>query len=225
MTSFILHYILELVKKFKKADFKRFFNIGSYILILIALAVTVVFVQQRQNTQQQAEETARFNVFSELKTTPKNRALNVVTAVNSEKHPIYSVLVKLTYPTEKLELIGVDTKNSDFPYESEKILGAGLIFLGRSTRGAVSGQKYVGTVQFKTKEATDISEIKILPESQIISSVSNENIFKGTAVVDSVEIKDRAGTSILNRFLASNEALWKWVFENFLPGIVTVFQR
>lgn len=213
------------MKKFKKSDVKKIFNIGSYILILAALAVTVVFVQQRQNLQQQAKETARFNLFSELKTTPNNRALNVVVAVNSEKHPIYETLVKLTYPTEKLELIGVDTRNSDFPYESEKILGAGLIFLGRSTRGAVSGQKYLATIQFKTKEITDISEIIILPDSQIISSVTSENIYKGTDVVDSVEIKDRAGESILSRFLASNEALWKWVFENFLPGIVAIFQR
>ena len=84
------------------------------------------------------------------KIVPQGSVFSVSVRVSSTE-PINTVQANLSYPTDKVDFVSINTVGSAFDIQAENSGGGGLIKIGRGLVGVVTGDKLVASINFKAK--------------------------------------------------------------------------
>ena len=86
-------------------------------------------------------------------------AFNVSVRVNTGGASVDTVQANLSYPTDKLDFLGIGYSGSAFGIQAEGSGGGGSIKIGRGNLSAVSGDLLVGTITFQAKTSSGTGTI------------------------------------------------------------------
>lgn len=164
---------------------------------IVALAICLYAISQSTEYREQAAQGAVLYLISKPTTAIAGQNVAVTVDVDTNNVPIQTVVVNLTYPTSKVDLLQIDTTNSPFDTSTGDIHGNGYINLGRQASFAVTGRNHVATLHFKAKAPIDLSDIQPVSGTEILST-NNQNIFTN-AVARTEEItraQSQSGFSI-----------------------------
>lgn len=154
-------------------------------LIPIILAVVPIFgllggvllVLENQETRRKAanEITLSLSAPTEVKV---GDIFNANVLINSPSQKITSAKIVVEYPTEKIQAIRITNPNSFLPTLLEpgkinKDEGQATITLGCEPNNPQQGSGVIAQVQFLAIEDTNSAEIKINPETEIVSPKSD----------------------------------------------------
>ncbi len=90
--------------------------------------------------------------FSPSSTTVSlNQTFAVSVMVNTNSNEVMGVTADFTYPTDKLELLSIDSSTSEFSIEAEQDYSSGTVYISRAVSGGSSynGTGVVTVVNFK----------------------------------------------------------------------------
>lgn len=93
--------------------------------------------------------------------------------------PVNAVQATITYPSDKLTLVSINTAGTAFDIGAEENITAGTISLIRGTTTPKTGNLLVATALFKAKAAGTAS-VLVTNDSKLVSSQSNTDILQTT---------------------------------------------
>jgi hypothetical protein len=160
----------------------RLVNILSLIIIAIFLVLSVIVVQYTIFTKQEADERNLISFTASRPAALQNQDFLIDVAVKKPDKPISGVYFSLTYPREKMELVGIDDWSSPFDMQTEEILGDGIIRYGRDSSKPLVGDQKIAVLKFKSKQPVDLSEISIAADASLVST-DLQNIISQRPVV------------------------------------------
>lgn len=159
-------------------------------IVIIAIPLTVFFIQQVQVFQQRAQEGASLYLVSDTATASPKQKLTYAIYVKSNSVLVSEIGLSITYPQDKLDLIKLSTNNSPFDSQTEYLTGNGLIRFGRETLNPVAGDNYIGSLTFTAKET--VSATVVTPQSQfstVVAGATQKNILNTVSVIDKSEFQ------------------------------------
>lgn len=104
----------------------------------------------------------------------------VLLTVNSGESLINAVQLTISYPSNKLDFLGIDSSQTAFAIQAENTGSNGIIKIARGTIQPVKGEKIVAKVLFSARTRADTKEISIINPTLVLNSTTNQNIFTGT---------------------------------------------
>ncbi len=107
---------------------------------------------------------------------------------NSLNTPVNAIVADLAYPADKLELASIDTTTSAFGVAAQSTNGPGTTKLVRGTTTPLTGDQPVATINFTVLPTGGSAALSFLPDSGIVSSVTNANLPGTTTAVVSYYI-------------------------------------
>src|SRR4051812_21269060 len=82
-------------------------------------------------------------------TVGKGETFTVSVRMNSGDEPVNSVQAVLSFPSDKLKAVSIDSSASSFGIKAEEKIGKGMIKIVRGTIKPVSGDQLVSSITFK----------------------------------------------------------------------------
>jgi hypothetical protein len=89
---------------------------------------------------------------------------------------VNAVQANLTYPTDKLDFVSIDTTGSAFSTQAQNAGGNGQIAIARGNTTAQTGNQLVAKITFRTKAITGTVTVPFVSGTQLVSSTTNKNI-------------------------------------------------
>ena len=120
--------------------------------------------------------------------TPASSAVNTGTDFtvqimeDSGTVPVNAVQANLTYPTNLLDVVSIDTSGSAFTTVAESTSSNGNIRIGAGVATGAAGktsEQLVATIHFKSKSAAGTAEVKFVAGTELVESVNNSLILGG----------------------------------------------
>jgi len=102
------------------------------------------------------------------KTVPQGTTFSVAVRISSTD-PINVVQANLSYPSDKLDFVGINTSGSTFDMQAENVGGGGQVKIARGLAGTVTGDKLVATVTFRAKQSSGSTSISFTAGSEAVN--------------------------------------------------------
>lgn len=128
------------------------------LFLLLILPIIVFFTHQQQDIRQRARQTATISLIPSSSVVNAGEMVTIAIVINSPNFPINAANVALSYPSQKAEIVGIDTKDSAFEVENERVSGNGLLRLGRVSASPKIEHAQFATLIFRAKESLTISD-------------------------------------------------------------------
>ncbi len=100
--------------------------------------------------------------------------------LNTADKTALAVQANLTYATQYLEFVSIDSTGSSFSIEAEATGGNGSIKIARADFEAKTGDLLVARVNFKVLATVRKTTISFNPESTVLGPVDDINLLMGT---------------------------------------------
>lgn len=152
-----------------------------FIVLLLAIPITVILVNHTTRVEQQMTERSPF-IQNTLYLSPASKILlsgsefTVALRVRTNRD-INALQANLLYPNDTLTIIGITYTNSPFDIQAEETNLPGVLRIARGVIKPVIGDNLIATITFQVKEISSSSHAKI-------------TFGKGTAVVESTNSTD-----------------------------------
>ncbi|OGY22168.1 MAG: hypothetical protein A2113_03495 [Candidatus Woykebacteria bacterium GWA1_44_8] len=142
-------------------------NLLSKLLIINILILSLVFF-----TSENAFAGGSFYLSPSSKTVPQGTTYSIAVRISSTD-PINAVQANLSYPTDKLDFVGISTSGSAFDLQVENTGGGGQVKLARGLVGTVTGDKLIATVTFRAKVGSGSSSINFTAGTEAVDASGN----------------------------------------------------
>lgn len=97
-------------------------------------------------------------------------SFSVQVRLSADGEKVNAVQANLSYPADKLFLLGIDFSQSAFEVEAETLSSNGLIKIARGQIEGISGDKPVATLNFKPKSAMGEADVKFASGSAVAAA-------------------------------------------------------
>ncbi len=120
--------------------------------------------------------------------TPASSAVNTTTDFtvqvmeDSGSVPVNAVQANLTYPTNLLDVVSIDTSSSAFTTVAESTVANGNIRIGAGVATGAAGktnEQLVATIHFKSKSAAGTATVNFTAGTELVESVNNSVMLGG----------------------------------------------
>ncbi len=105
-----------------------------------------------------------------------NTTFSVEVRVDSGDKTVNAVQANLSYPADLIDFVSIDATGTAFTTEAPSSGGGGKVSIARGVIQAVSGDKLVAIVNFKTKTATGTAAITFVTDTALIDATNNVDI-------------------------------------------------
>lgn len=161
----------------------------------------------------------------------KGSAFNVSVRVNTGGFSVDTVQANLSYPTDKLDFLGLSYSGSAFGIQAQSSGGGGSIKIGRGNLSAVSGDLLVGTITFQAKTSSGSGTVSFTGGTEadkagkVIVSATGSATFTFTepAPPPKPKPKDKTAPKISNietTNLSSSSATVEWTTNEKADSVV-----
>lgn len=113
------------------------------------------------------------------KTIGKGQQFTVAVRMNSGGDAVNAVTANLSYPSDKLDYVGVSSGGSAFGIEAPSSGGGGSISLNRGNINPVSGDKLIGYATFRARVDTGSATVSIAGGSALVRASDQANVYNG----------------------------------------------
>lgn len=151
-------------------------SLTGIVITIVGLALTVYAITQSTEFRQRASEGAILYITGTPESITKGQDFTVSLDVQTQSIPVQTATVVLIYPQNKLTVKKLDFNKSTFDMVGENIHSNGYIQVSRDASSPVNGKSHIMTIHFVAKDAVDLSEIKPVNGTAIIST-ENKNIY------------------------------------------------
>lgn len=103
----------------------------------------------------------------------QNTEVRVAVRENSGTTPVNAVQANVSFPTDKLDFVAIDTTGSDFPIAAQGTNNNGTVMIARGATTPVSGDKLVATIVLRTKTTAGQAVLNFANGTEVISSQTN----------------------------------------------------
>ena len=161
-----------------KISGSKTFLIVAFVSMFAAIGVTSLFVANAapKNRQQGV------SISAESSSSRVSLGQNVVVTIvaDAQSNIVNAIQANITYDTNDLEFISIDTSNSAFVIDVEAVNNNGVIKIARGNIVNLTGKMEVAKVIFKTINKTRRSNISFIDGTALIDSTSYLNILENT---------------------------------------------
>ncbi len=99
---------------------------------------------------------------------------------DSQGDKVNAVQANLTYPTNLLDFVSIDTSSSAFGVTAPSHGGSGTVVIARGSVTPVIGKQLVAAVTFKPKSSSGNANIDFASGSAVLRSTDNKNTLNST---------------------------------------------
>ncbi|MDQ3098131.1 MAG: cohesin domain-containing protein [bacterium] len=116
---------------------------------------------------------------STIKTIAQEGAITLNIRLDSGAEKVNAVQVNISYPNDRLELLGINYGDSAFPIEMPLENANGIIKIARAATGqGVSGDKSIANVTFKAKNKAGTATVSIMDGSAMVKGSDQSNLLR-----------------------------------------------
>ncbi len=160
----------------------KYFILGNLFLILLAIPLTLFFINQQQETRSRAEATSVLSILPAAKTVNVGEEFSLDVQLDPGQNQVTNVKMRITYDPSKLEFQEItplaplsNTKSPEATSSSGTATVDVLFNPGSNVTAAIRGQSTkIATVKFKALEPTDpttpVDFVRSLTELRSVSS-------------------------------------------------------
>jgi hypothetical protein len=167
-------------KKSSFGSFNQHLNIFAGLFFVLAFAIITTLSAYTTLAAKPAPQQLAPN----LSLTPSSQrisagsTLSVQIWANSSSQLVNAVQANLTYPLDKLNFVNIDSNNSAFGVEAEKVGGNGSVHVARGSTTPLSGKLLVATVNFTPLQSRSKSSLNInfTTDSVLLSTTTNTDV-------------------------------------------------
>lgn len=142
-----------------------------------------------------AQETAQLIFDAPTAGFAKGESKEVALYLQSSTN-VNALELHLTYPSQKIKLISINTDKSKFQIRINDGITEGGALITRGNIQGIKGKNLVALLTFQTQQSTSLTELSYSPES-VVMSEENVNILTGSLIktVPVVTPSDKAHTN------------------------------
>lgn len=125
---------------------------------------------------------AQFELIPSKESLVKNDQLTLEVFSISGETRINAIETHLTYPSDKLVVLEVNTDDSDFDIGIPEENNPGDLRISRGSSDGIRGRNHVATIVFLVQGPVQSNQIQLSNDSIIMTAETNQNILSGSNV-------------------------------------------
>lgn len=177
----------KVIKKFK---FHQYLHWSMLFITLVVFASSFgIEFKQKSSTSKAATQSATISLSPSEGKVMTNEVLPIEVKLNTGGEAVNAISVFLSYPTDKLEISGIDYSLSAFSIMAAENVNDGQIEISRGNLNDVVGEANVALIKFRTKSAGKAT-ISLLASSAVVQTS------------DSIDLLDKSRSAIGNFVIA-----------------------
>ena len=110
------------------------------------------------------------------KSYPQGTTFTVELREDSGSQTVNAIQANLSYPTDKLDFVSIDTTGSAFTTQAQNDGGNGQIAIARGNTSAQTGNQLIAKITFRTKTVSGAASIPFVSGTQLVSNTTNKTI-------------------------------------------------
>lgn len=157
------------------------------LIVLFALVGTLLLVsgfaapKARKTTVTGATSTAvNLHISPDSTRVSKGQQFTVEVRMNAQTQPINAAQAVLSYPTDKLEFIGIDSSESAFDFRLTETGGEGQVEIVQGTAQQKTGNQLLATVTFRALAPKGKASITFKDTSALAHATENNDVLQQT---------------------------------------------
>ena len=171
-----------------------------------------------------AQSTGQIMLIPNTQSVVSGQQMIVEVMVNSGNELVNAAQVNISYPQTKLTVRKVDTTSSVFDVAAENKTEDGVLKIARGVVMPVRDIQKVATVTFAARGNVMASELQIQPDSAIMRSRDNKNMYvvpivaEPSVVTPETKVLPVEGEhkDFLEKLIDFNDSLWEALIEKLL---------